>query len=304
MQKKIGIILVNYNGYEDTIECVKSIKKSTYRNYKIIIVDNASPDGSGNRLNDKYLNDSDIVVILNKENAGFSEGNNIGLEYIEKEKIDYILMLNNDTVVEPEFLYKLIEGARETNFEGLYSGKILYYFDKDRIWYAGGKYNYLKGTAIHEGVNENDDNKHYNMTKKMEFICGCCIFMNIDIYHQLGKLSDEYFLYAEDLDYSLTAQKLKIPMYYIPDARIYHKVSASTSKLSTLSQYYMIRNRFHIIRKFHRNYKKISAYIFTVLWCTKRIIRHEFSIAVCRAAITDFITNNMGKKVEKNEKKL
>uniref|UniRef100_UPI00260C60D3 glycosyltransferase family 2 protein n=1 Tax=Blautia sp. TaxID=1955243 RepID=UPI00260C60D3 len=120
MQKKIGIILVNYNGYEDTIECVKSIKKSTYRNYKIIIVDNASPDESGNRLNDKYSNDSDIVVILNKENTGFSEGNNIGLEYIEKEQIDYILMLNNDTVVEPEFLYKLIEGAKETNFEGLY----------------------------------------------------------------------------------------------------------------------------------------------------------------------------------------
>ena len=111
-------------------------------------------------------------------------------------------------------------------------------------------------------------------------------------------------LYAEDLDYSLTAQKVKIPMYYIPDARIYHKVSASTSKLSTLSQYYMIRNRFHIIKKFHRGYKKLSAYIFTILWCIKRIIRHEFSIAVCKTAIIDFITNNMGKKVEKNEKKL
>lgn len=304
MQKKVGIILVNYNGYEDTIECIESIKKSTYRNYKIVIVDNDSPDGSGKLLNDKYSTDQDIVVLLNEENAGFSEGNNIGLKYVEKEKLEYILLLNNDTVVEPEFLYELIEGAKKTNFEGLYSGKILYYFDKNKIWFAGGLYNYLKGTAVHEGVNEKDNDKYYDTMRKMEFICGCCIFMDIDVYRQLGKLSDEYFLYAEDLDYSLLAQKKNIPMYYIPDARIYHKVSASTSKISTLSQYYMIRNRFHIIKKFHHGYKKISAYIFTMLWCVKRIVKHEFSIIVCKTAITDFITNNMGKKVEKNEKKL
>lgn len=303
MQGTVGIILVNYNGYEDTKECIESIKKNTYHNYKIIIVDNASPDGSGKLLDNEYSGDKDIIVILNRENAGFSEGNNIGLKYASEEKLDYVLMLNNDTIVDSDFLYKLIKGARKTNFKGLYSGKILYYFDKDKIWFAGGKYNYFKGTASHEGVNENDG-KYYNTTRKIEFICGCCIFMSMEIYHQLGNLSDEYFLYAEDLDYSLMAQNKNISMYYIPEARIYHKVSASTSKISILSQYYMIRNRFYIISKFHYGYKKISAYIFTTLWCIKRIIKREFSIPVCKTAISDFITNNMGKKVEEDEKKL
>lgn len=303
MQGTVGIILVNYNGYEDTKECIESIKKNTYHNYKIIIVDNASLDGSGKLLDNEYSGDKDIIVILNRENAGFSEGNNIGLKYASEEKLDYVLMLNNDTIVDSDFLYKLIKGARKTNFKGLYSGKILYYFDKDKIWFAGGKYNYFKGTASHEGVNENDG-KYYNTTRKIEFICGCCIFMSMEIYHQLGNLSDEYFLYAEDLDYSLMAQNKNISMYYIPEARIYHKVSASTSKISILSQYYMIRNRFYIISKFHYGYKKISAYIFTTLWCIKRIIKREFSIPVCKTAISDFITNNMGKKVEENEKKL
>lgn len=303
MQGTVGIILVNYNGYEDTKECIESIKKNTYHNYKIIIVDNASPDESGKLLDNEYSGDKDIIVILNRENAGFSEGNNIGLKYASEEKLDYVLMLNNDTIVDSDFLYKLIKGARKTNFKGLYSGKILYYFDKDKIWFAGGKYNYFKGTASHEGVNENDG-KYYNTTRKIEFICGCCIFMSMEIYHQLGNLSDEYFLYAEDLDYSLMAQNKNISMYYIPEARIYHKVSASTSKISILSQYYMIRNRFYIISKFHYGYKKISAYIFTTLWCIKRIIKREFSIPVCKTAISDFITNNMGKKVEEDEKKL
>ena len=303
MQGTVGIILVNYNGYEDTKECIESIKKNTYHNYKIIIVDNASLDGSGKLLDNEYSGDKDIIVILNRENAGFSEGNNIGLKYASEEKLDYVLMLNNDTIVDSDFLYKLIKGARKTNFKGLYSGKILYYFDKDKIWFAGGKYNYFKGTASHEGVNENDG-KYYNTTRKIEFICGCCIFMSMEIYHQLGNLSDEYFLYAEDLDYSLMAQNKNISMYYIPEARIYHKVSASTSKISILSQYYMIRNRFYIISKFHYGYKKISAYIFTTLWCIKRIIKREFSIPVCKTAISDFITNNMGKKVEEDEKKL
>lgn len=303
MQGTVGIILVNYNGYEDTKECIESIKKNTYHNYKIIIVDNASPDGSGKLLDNEYSGDKDIIVILNRENAGFSEGNNIGLKYASEEKLDYVLMLNNDTIVDSDFLYKLINGARKTNFKGLYSGKILYYFDKDKIWFAGGKYNYFKGTASHVGVNENDS-KYYNTTRKIEFICGCCIFMSMEIYHQLGNLSDEYFLYAEDLDYSLMAQNKNISMYYIPEARIYHKVSASTSKISILSQYYMIRNRFYIISKFHYGHKKISAYIFTTLWCIKRIIKQEFSIPVCKTAISDFITNNMGKKVEEDEKKL
>ena len=303
MQGTVGIILVNYNGYEDTKECIESIKKNTYHNYKIIIVDNASPDESGKLLDNEYSGDKDIIVILNRENAGFSEGNNIGLKYASEEKLDYVLMLNNDTIVDSDFLYKLIKGARKTNFKGLYSGKILYYFDKDKIWFAGGKYNYFKGTASHEGVNENDG-KYYNTTRKIEFICGCCIFMSMEIYHQLGNLSDEYFLYAEDLDYSLMAQNKNISMYYIPEARIYHKVSASTTKISILSQYYMIRNRFYIISKFHYGYKKISAYIFTTLWCIKRIIKREFSIPVCKTAISDFITNNMGKKVEEDEKKL
>lgn len=293
----VHIILINYNGYEDTVECIESIKKGSYKNYKIVIVDNASPDNSGILIKDKYINDENVHVILNKENNGFSAGNNKGLQYALKDNTDYVLLLNNDTLVETDFLEILVHRAVVKNINALYTGKILYNFDHQKIWFAGGEYNLKKGTATHIGINTLDG-INYDKEKRIEFICGCCIFMSRESCLKMGKLPEEYFLYGEDLAYSLEAQRKNIQMFYIPEARVYHKVSSATSKISELAQYYIIRNRFYIIKKYHCGINKIFSMIFSMLWCAKRIKRGEFSIKIVKDALHDFKYSQMGRKNE------
>ena len=248
LSPQIAIILLNYNGFEDTIECVNSLLDSSYKNYAVIIVDNDSPDQSGIKLKNAYEKNTKIKVLLNKENNGFSAGNNVGITYALENDYDYILLLNNDTTVDCDFLQNLVKATSQSNVYTIYTCKIKYYYDKERIWFAGGDYSYIKGSTYHFGVTELDDGK-FDASIDVGFICGCCMFMSRTVVEKIGLLPEEYFLYSEDLDYSLNARNNNIRLRYVPNAIIYHKVSSSTSKISHMSQYYVVRNRFEMVRK-------------------------------------------------------
>ena len=271
----VAIILLNYNGYDDTVDCVESLLVNLYKKFTIIIVDNNSTDGSGKKLKQLYDSNLKIQVILNKENRGFSAGNNVGIKVALNRGYDDVLLLNNDTIVTKDFLKNIIDAQKRYKKLAIYTGKIKYYYNKNLIWFAGGKYSFFKGSTYHIGIMK-EDNGEYDSEKNIEFICGCYMYMNREVIHKIGFLPEEYFLYAEDLDYSLNARGNNVDLKYIPSSVIYHKVSASTSKLSNLSQFYTVRNRFHLIRKYHCGFFRISAISFTVLWCLKRIINGKF----------------------------
>ncbi|MBZ9625467.1 glycosyltransferase family 2 protein [Clostridium sp. FP2] len=252
----IYIILLNYNGYKDTIECVRSIEKINYKNYRIVIVDNNSKDGSEKILKGEFKK---YKIIQTNSNKGFAGGNNIGIKYAIQEGAQYVLLLNNDTLVEVEFLTNLIDETLNVEEKpGISIGKIYYNHGIRRIWYAGGGINYFKGESFQIGCGETD-NGQYDRKKNVDFATGCMMLIDKEVIEKVGYLSEEYFLYYEDTDYCMKVSKAGYKILYCPKSLIYHKVSASTVVLSETYQFYMCRNRYLFIkRNFGNRYKAIA----------------------------------------------
>lgn len=256
LEPLIYIILLNYNGYKDTIECVRSIEKINYKNYNIVIVDNNSVDGSEEILKSEF---EKYKIIQTNSNRGFAGGNNIGIKYAINEGAQYVLLLNNDTLVEAEFLTNLIEETLKEKFKpGISIGKIYYNSGIKKIWYAGGGINYLKGETFQIGCGETDKGQ-YDMKKNVDFATGCMMLINKEVIEKVGYLLEDYFLYYEDTDYCVKVIKAGYKILYCPRSIIYHKVSASTVILSEIYQFYMCRNRYLFIkRNFKAKYKAIA----------------------------------------------
>lgn len=198
-EKMVCIILVNYNGYKDTLECVQSILKSSYTNYKIIIVDNASNDVQLLK-DDAYLN-SHCEIVYSPANDGFSEGNNIGIKAAEKYDPKYVLLLNNDTVVLPDFLNELVSAAESEENVAITTSFINYFYDKEKSWYCGGNYKRALGYTTMLS-SEHVDNKPFHVS----FSTGCLML----IYHKVnastgtGSKMQQYYLVR---NYLIVAKK-------------------------------------------------------------------------------------------------
>ena len=153
MLPKVDIIILNYNGYKDTIECIKSLQDITYNNIDIIIIDNNSTDNSEYEIKKFISKSNNIQYIQSGKNIGFSGGNNIGIKLSLEKKSDYICLLNNDTVVEPDFLEPLIDIMEKDKSIGITSGKIMYYDEPTKIWCAGGYIDEIKAFNDEKGKN-------------------------------------------------------------------------------------------------------------------------------------------------------
>lgn len=288
--KLLAIILVNYNGAQDTIDCINSIRQSQGIKYKVIIVDNASKQQNYELLKQHYSNATDVILYQNKKNSGFSAANNIGTSIAKEIGATHVLYLNNDTVVSPDAFLELFACDNEAT---VLTGKILYYFDKNLIWYAGGNYLPWKGTTVHEGVNL--DYHLFNENRYVSFATGCYVFIPVKVLNKIGEWQEEYFLYSEDVAYSLKMAAMGVKIKYCPKSVIYHKVSQSTDKNSDLSNYYIIRNRFLVIRQYLCGIQKFSAYLYSLLYCVKGITKKNFSRNIVFKALGDFLKKKYGK---------
>lgn len=289
----IAIILVNYNGYEDTKECIWSLQKQTYRDFKIIVVDNFSTDNSYNKLN-KLKEEFEFILLKAKENNGFAAGNNIGIEYAKKMNADYIWLLNNDTLVNSDTLTNLVKGFQLSSRCGITIGKIYYESKRDIIWYAGGNVNKHTSRTEHWRYNEKDTG-NIEFPKVINFTTGCCMLISMELINTIGDLDETFFLYEEDLEYSLRTTRAGYQMLYIPDSIIYHKVSSSTSKKSGLIQYYAVRNKFSIIKTQFHSINKLTAYVYSTFQILYRCIKGELNIKICVKAIKAFYRKEIGK---------
>lgn len=288
---KVSIILVNYNGYNDTVECLESLNHINYIDYEIIIVDNGSTDDY-EKL--KALSHYKNVIILNAgENIGFSGGNNLGIQYAMEHNADYILLLNNDTLVEPNFLNYMVASSDNGNY--VITSKILYAKERDKIWYAGGNFNRKTSRTSAYGINEIDSEK-YSKEQEVNFASGCCILVPATILNNVGLMSEEYFLYCEDTDYCLRILNAGFKIIYEPKAQIYHKVNASTIKIAGIQAYYLVRNKLYIIKQFIEEKYKLLAYTYVYAETIKRVLTGEYDLNNVRTAIKDFKQGIKGKK--------
>lgn len=254
----VYIILINYNGLSDTIECLESLLKIKYESYKIIVVDNASSKNESSILSNKF---PEIKILENKINLGFTGGNNLGIKEALKDKeCRYILMINNDTIVTRDFLEKLIIYA-ELHPDTLISPKIL--FNKtDRIQCMGGKI--IKPFGI--SVNYLKNKKSYKINRIIEpdFLSGCCILIPKKVIKNLGLLDEQYFAYWEDTEYCFRAKRAGYKLAVMPNSVIWHKHSKSTELNPGKKQYFLIRNQIIFVKKYFNPWEKILILILFV----------------------------------------
>jgi GT2 family glycosyltransferase len=265
----VQIVILNWNGFDLTKDCLLSLARIDYPKYQIIVVDNGSTDGSYEELVSRFPN---IEFLRSEVNLGFVGGNNLGLKLaLTKYDPDYFLLLNNDTTAEPSFLKNMVAFYSERPNLGIIGGKIYYFDDPKRIWFAGGWFDKLRGNAVHLGENELDIGQ-YNIPMKINFVTGCCFMMSRKVVDTLGLLDEDFFAYCEDLDYSLRAIEAGFDCYYVPDSVIYHKVSSSfksgkfaiVGKRSALAYYLNVRNRLYIYRKHKKNINKMGFIFFQI----------------------------------------
>lgn len=297
-----SIILVNFNGSNDTIECLESINKIRYSNYNVFVIDNNSRDTEKQKLVNFFHKDNvkKMKLILNHTNLGFSGANNIGIKLALAENAHYVCLLNNDTIVDDEFLINMVEIA-ERNYEiGSVCPMIREYYNRERISYGGGEINYFKGSVFIYGINSYDVSL-MNKSRYITFASGCCMLLKRQLLTKIGFLPEKYFLYFEDTEYSIKISKSNYKIWYDSTTAIYHKESVSTGKGSSIYQYYFVRNRLLFIKNNFGNKEKISAYPITILYIIKKILKNEFGIKNVIDAVKDFGVGKTGKRLENED---
>ena len=297
----IHIIVLNWNGYNDTVECLESLQKVNYPDYKIILIDNGSRDGSVQKLKERFGKDEKIKIIANEENLGFAGGNNVGIEYAMEKGADAVLLINNDTIVDENFLVELVKAAEENKRAGVLGSKIYYESDPKRIWSAGGKVNRLLTKGVHIGYDEIDE-RQYDEIKKCDYLTGCCLLVKKEVVKKIGVLADDYFLYYEDTDYCLRARKAGYDCLYVPASKIWHKISRSSKPGSSSYIYYHTRNGLTMARRNGSPLIKFLAYPNCLFLFLKQIVKYIFMPAKRKWAIAvlegerDFLLRRMGRK--------
>lgn len=291
----VTIILLNYNGYEDTKECLHSLSELSYPNFKVMIVDNCSTDGSFIKLNENY---SDFATIIKSEkNLGFSGGNNLGIRYAFENSSEYVLLLNNDTVVEKDFLDCLIDEMLNSSNIGCAIPKI-YYYKKKIIWSAGGYISKTKGTGI--TYSKMIDKGENEKSTTVSFGSGCCMLVRADVLKKIGEMDENYFLYVEDADLCKSITEAGYDILYVPNSRIYHKVNSSSKKENKLIPiYYNTRNRLYFSRKWLGGwYYVVVVYLTITMWCKILfwiVTNQKEKIKIILKAFSDFYSGRMGK---------
>lgn len=287
----VAIILVNFNGADDTIDCIKSLSEMKDIEYEIVVVDNCSSDDSVDKL--KHSQEIYSFTLLQAEcNNGFSAGNNIGIEYAKNA--DYYLLLNNDTVVEPDFLKKLINEFQKNPKCGATISKILYYSQPDTIWYAGGSINQRTARSEHYHFNEKNS-LNDALPQKVTFASGCCLCVSKRAIETIGLLNEDFFLYEEDAEFCYRITEAGFEIIYVPDSIIYHKVSASTGQGSPMSQYYTVRNKYYLIRLHFRGINKVTAYLYCTVQFLFRCLKRKQSFKCYKLGVRAFMRNEIGK---------
>jgi GT2 family glycosyltransferase len=279
---KVSIIILNWNGWQDTLECLDSLKKITYRNYEAIIVDNASKNDSVSQIknylakNNPPAGGNDLNFITLDSNLGFAGGNNAGVKRALKQKVDYILLLNNDTIVAPDFLDKLVEAGESDPKCGIAGPKIYFETDKNRIWFGGGYFSWFGG-GRHLEYDVIDKNPDDRKTKEVDYMTGCCFLIKRAALEKIGLMNEDFFLYYEDTEWSLRAREQGYKIIYAPSSRIWHKVSRSTKPETNKKVfYYHIRNALLLSKLRAPAHILAGIYIWSVLCYFKQIIKKVF----------------------------
>ena len=220
--RSVNLFVLNWNGRDLTLDCLSSLEKITYPNVKVYVIDNGSSDNSVTAIRNQF---SDYEIIELPENYGFSRGNNAGFELV-KQKADYTIFLNNDTIVDPNFVEPLINAMESNSTVKQSTPKIFYADNLDSIWFGGGKVNLWAGWIRHLGIRQKDS-MQFSFNRNVDYATGCCVCMRTVDFESIGMFDESFFMYGEDVDLSLRFRKQGGQILFVPESKIWHKVSSS-----------------------------------------------------------------------------
>jgi len=284
---QIASIILTWRKFEDTKACIESLLLSSLKINNIIIVDNASNDDSWEKLKKTYKDNPNIYFISNSANLGFAKGINIGIKYALKIHVDYIVLLNQDTVVDSEFVSECIKFMKNRPQVGIVGPRIYYFEKPEKIWHSGGYFSKLRSNVVIPEKNKFDKICDNN-PKKVRFLSGCALFVRREVFKIVGMFDETYFFYDEDTDFSFRVEKANFELWYLPKAKVWHKIGdISKERTSSFVMYHRARSHIILLKK---NFSKLyfiyalflhfSIYFFFRVW---QIIKGSKSLSVINA---------------------
>jgi GT2 family glycosyltransferase len=298
----VAIVIVNWNDYDETVQCLKSLESISYPNYDVTVVDNGSHDASGERLGWQFANHRHIRL---EENRGFTGGNNVAIESALNRGADYVLLLNNDTIVTPNFLEPLVERMESNPKIAAVTGKIYYApaaagGRSNILWYAGSFRKWWMGFS-HYGIDE-EDRGAYDVAQEVAYASGCEMLLRSSVLRQLGPLSDDYFAYWEESDWCQRARKAGYVAYYEPKSVIFHAcISSQHGAESAVHNYLYARNGFIFAASHEKGLRRLKFWllfplqlVYLALWDIRR--RNYRSGRATLWGVIDFMRGYRGAK--------
>lgn len=285
---RVSVVVLNYNRQFALLECIASLKASTYRNFDLLVVDNRSRDKSLEMLRKEH---PDVAYTLAPANLGYAGGMNFGLRIALKQNPKYMFMLNSDTYVDPNAMAHLVEAMDAHPRAALANGTFLYYDEQDKIWYAGGEIVSWRASAFSFRKLSVD-----SQVKKVSFITGCAFLGRTTALESVGGFDDRFFMYLEDAGLSVRLLDMGFELLYVPQARVLHKVEHEGEQ--PLALYFSVRNRFLFLRDYVAGFSRILGFVYLCTTLSAKVVwwslaRPQLVIAV-RCAIRDYRRNAFG----------
>jgi GT2 family glycosyltransferase len=269
-QPAVWIIILNYNGRDDTLACLKSLRHMSYPNAHILVVDNGSHDNSVAAFRSAYPH---LDLLETGENLGFAAGNNRGIAKALEHGAEYVLLLNNDTEVQPDFLTQLVQRCQNNPTIGAAGPKIYYHDKPQTIWSAGGSIDWQRGTS-HMIALDQPDSEQYNQARQVDFLTGCALLVRSSAIQQAGLLDERFGMYYEETEWCVRLARAGWSLWYEPKSVILHKIKPVQQNQSPRITYYMTRNRLLFLRLTHAPLRAwLHALVLQDLrtWCSWRI---------------------------------
>ena len=265
-QPLVYAVVTNWNGLQDTMDCLSTILASDYPNLKVVLVDNGSTDDSPDILARRF---PEVAQVHTGNNGAITAAYNLGIKYGLEQKANYILMLNNDTTLSSDMISKLVHTAEADNSIGIVTPKIYYYDKPHTIWFAGGMRSRFDFGAYntYEGMGDSLEN---NIAKEVDFAWACGMLMRRSLLEKMGLFDTQFYLYYDDVDTSIRTQQAGYKIWYEPSAKMWHKVSHSTG--SARFSYIWARSKIRLFLKHTSGFHKIALIIYAFVHGIMRIL--------------------------------
>lgn len=254
----VAVVILNWNGIEDTIRCLESVLDSSHPRLLPIVVDNGSTDGSADRLTGLEI---PFVLLTNRVNLGYAEGNNVGIRRAISAGADYVLLLNNDTRIDRSAIAALVETAEADPRIGVLGPRIYFWDSPELIWFDGGEVDPSTVEPRHHGLRETDSARPTG-TRDVGYVSGCALMARVEMLKKVGLLDRDYFLVFEETDLCARAEDAGYRAVVVPAAKVWHRVSVSFGgEDSPTYLYYFHRNNLLFVHKRLRGARRLRAYL-------------------------------------------